>query len=96
MNYRTLRVDELERLAYVGDDKAKFALADSQEVVPLSQAEEQAAEAAEDAEATGYKAACKDIFSRYAEAILSASNGNRDDDVCEMLKALMEFLEENS
>jgi hypothetical protein len=95
MNYRTLRVDELERLAYLGDQQAIATLGVTTEMVPIAEAETEAADAEEQGMEAGYKDACSDIFRAHAEAILSASNGNRDADVCESLKVLMTFLEEN-
>lgn len=96
LNYHSLMPDELERLAYLGDERAKAALGSVSEMIPMSQAEQEAATAHEEGEEVGYRRACRRIFDMHAEAILSASNGNRDDDVCESLKQLMAFLEEQS
>jgi hypothetical protein len=96
LSYRNMRPDELERLAFIGDEQAQLALASSVEMVVADEAERQAAAAQEEGEEAGYRRACKRIFEMHAEAILAASNGSRDDDVCESLKQLMTFLEEQS
>lgn len=75
LSYRNMRPDELERLAYLGDEQAQLALASSADMVPADEAEREAAKAQEDGEEAGYRRACKRIFEMHAEAILAASNG---------------------
>lgn len=96
LNYRSLMPDELERLAFLGDDKARLALADVGDMIPHAQAEQESADALEEGEAAGYKRAYEFLHKSYAEAILAASNGNRDEDVCESLKGLLAELEDHS
>lgn len=81
MNYRSLTADELERLAFVGDNEARLALADARhDMIPRREAETMAREAA-------YELLDR-LAIDYRAAIAAAAKGAADDDDRALLAVL--------
>lgn len=73
MNYRTLKADELERLAFVGDMHARLALADARfDMMPRREAEDIVRKAEYDL--------LMRLAIDYGAAIAAAVKGAADDD----------------